>query len=134
MPPVATSGQLSPISRFPILRGSFVAFLLASIGTVIVFLLAQYGNLSDHDITIAAYVIHCFAVLFGAMSASKVANERGWFYGGLTGLLYALCMVAIGLFVYNTFTIDASGLFRVLLMGVIGAFGGIIGLSLRRDD
>lgn len=129
----AVSESERPPQSYPILRGSFISFLLAAIGTLIVFLFAQYGSLAASGITIAAYFIHCTAVFFGSLSASRNAKERGWFYGGLTGLLYALCMVAIGLFVYNTFTIDASGLFRVLLMGLIGAFGGIIGMSVERN-
>ncbi|WAH38428.1 TIGR04086 family membrane protein [Alicyclobacillus dauci] len=128
------SGRLAALRRFPILYGCFWSLLLAAIGIVIVFLLAQYGNLQPRGITAAAYIIHCTAVFFGSISASRCVDSRGWFYGGLTGLLYALLMVAIGIFVYNTFTIDGSGLFRVLLMAVIGAFGGMIGMSTRRDD
>lgn len=127
-------GRLAALRRFPILYGCYWALLLAAIGIVIVFLLAQYGNLQPRGITAAAYIIHCAAVFFGSIAASRQCDARGWFYGGVTGLLYALIMVAIGLFVYNTFTFDGSGLFRVLLMAVIGAFGGMIGMAVRRDD
>lgn len=122
------------LRRFPILYGCFWALFLAALGIIVVFLMAQYGSLEARGITTAAYIIHCIAVFFGAVAASRCVTSRGWFYGGVTGLLYALIMVAIGLFIYNTFTIDASGLFRVLLMAVIGAFGGMIGAATRRDD
>lgn len=134
MPSSPSSGRLAPLRRFPILYGCFWAILLAAIGIFIVFLLAQYGSLQARGITTAAYIIHCIAVFFGSLAAGKCVESRGWYYGGLTGLLYALLMVAIGLFVYNTFTFDASGMFRVLLMALIGACGGMVGIATRRDD
>nr|WP_230088352.1 TIGR04086 family membrane protein [Alicyclobacillus mali (ex Roth et al. 2021)] len=101
-------------------------------GTLVVFLMAHYGEWSPERITAAAYIIHCLAVLFGAIAAARQGREHGWFHGGATGLLYAVLMVVIGLFVDNTFTFDASGLFRILLMSVIGAFGGVMGGAWRR--
>ncbi|GMA59838.1 TIGR04086 family membrane protein [Alicyclobacillus fastidiosus] len=129
-----STGRLGALRRYPVLYGCFWALLLAAIGIILVFLLAQFGNLQARGITAAAYIIHCIAVFFGSLAASRAARSRGWFYGGLTGLLYALLMVAIGLFVYNTFTVDPSGLFRVFLMAVIGAFGGMIGMATTGDD
>lgn len=41
-------------------------------------------------------------------------------------------MILIGVIVYNTFSMDPSGLFRVLVMALIGAFGGIIGVNTAR--
>ncbi|WP_146824282.1 TIGR04086 family membrane protein [Alicyclobacillus suci] len=129
-----SSGRLSAIRRYPVLYGCFWALMLAAIGIVIVFLIAQLGDLQPRGITAAAYIIHCIAVFFGSLAASRSAQSRGWLYGSLTGLLYALLMIAIGLFVYNTFTIDPSGLFRVFLMAAIGAFGGMIAMATKGDD
>lgn len=126
--------RLDAIRRFPILYGCFWALCFAAIGTLILCLISPYGDLQQKTVTIAAYLIHCISVLFGAIAASRQVDARGWFHGGATGLLYALTMVVIGLFVYNTFTMDGSGLFRVLLMAVIGAFGGMIGMATSSRD
>lgn len=119
--------------RFPVAYGVFFALIWAIAGAVIVAFWAHFSTLSDGQLTAAAYIVHCLAVVFGAFGASRVAAERGWYYGGLTGLIYAVLMVAISLLVYNAFSFDAIGLFRVLLMTLIGAFGGIIGIGLQRD-
>lgn len=127
------SGGMNTLRRFPIVYGFSWSLFLAVLGTLLVSLWAHFANLSDTHVTIAAYIVHCVAVLFGAIGASRCAKERGWYYGGLTGLLYAVVMVLIGVVVYNTFTFDASGLFRVLVMALIGAFGGIIGINTVRQ-
>lgn len=119
--------------RFPVLYGVVVALIWAIAGAVVVAFWAHFGNLSNGELTVAAYVVHCLSVVFGALGASRAATERGWYYGGITGLVYAVLMVATSLLVYNAFSFDAMGLFRVLLMTLIGAFGGIIGVGLQRD-
>lgn len=126
-------GTMTHLRRFPVFYGITWALFVAVLGTLAVSLWAHFHALSDNHIVIFAYLVHCVAVLFGAVSSSRAANERGWYYGGLTGLIYALIMVGIGITIYNTFSMDASGLFRVLLMVLIGAFGGIIGVNTGRD-
>lgn len=131
MPQHRSSTRSVTLRSIPVVYGCLWSLFIALLGTIIVFLLAEYAGLQAAGMTVAAYIIHCFAVLFGGMASARQVESRGWFHGGATGLLYALFMVSIGLFVYNTFTMDASGLFRVLLMAVIGAFGGMIGLAAR---
>lgn len=122
------------LRRFPILYGLTWALFYAVIGILLVSLWAHIHPMSASHLVTAAYVIHCAAVLFGSIAASRAAHERGWYYGGMAGLFYALIMVCIGLVVYNTFSLDAGGLFRVLLMALIGAFGGIIGVNTGKDQ
>lgn len=121
------------LRAIPIVYGTVWSLCTALCGTIVVFFLAHYGDWSTERLTTAAYIIHCLAVLIGAIAAARQAQGHGWFHGGATGLLYAVIMVAIGLFVDNTFTFDASGLFRILLMSVIGAFGGVIGGGFSRS-
>lgn len=119
--------------RFPVLYGTAWSLFLAVIGTLSVSLWVQYGKLADTSLVLAAYVIHCIAVLFGALATGKATTDKGWFYGGLTGLVYAILMIVIGVALYNTFTVDKAGMFRILLMILIGCFGGIIGRNLKPD-
>lgn len=122
------------LRRFPILYGLVWALFYAVVGILAVALWAHMRPLSASTITTLAYVIHCISVLLGSIAASRAAGERGWYSGGIVGLFYALVMLGIGLVVYNTFSWDASGLFRVLLMALIGAFGGIIGVNTASGD
>lgn len=116
------------------LYGTAWSLFLAVMGTLCVSLWIQYGKLTDTHLVLAAYVIHCIAVLFGSMASGRACRDRGWFSGGMTGLVYAILMIVIGVALYNTFTVDRSGLFRVLLMVLIGSFGGIMGCNLKRSD
>ncbi|MCL6444539.1 MAG: TIGR04086 family membrane protein [Alicyclobacillus sp.] len=127
-------GTMRTLRRFPILYGVAWGLFVAVVGTLLVSFWVHFGQPGDGHIVVAAYVIHCIAVLCAGVVASRRAGERGWDYGGISGLVYALIMVCIGLAVYNTFSLDAGGLFRVLLMAVIGAFSGIIGVNTVQGD
>lgn len=126
-------GTMHSLRRFPILYGVAWGLFIAVVLTLIISFWAHFGNLTDSHIAIAAYMVHCFAVLFGSVSGSRAARERGWYYGGVIGIIYALIMICIGVLAWNTFAMNAGGLFRVLLMALIGAFGGIIGVNTGRD-
>ena len=126
-------GTMHHLRRFPIFYGTTWALFTAVILTLLVSFWAHFRTLSPAHIVVFAYVVHCVSVLIGSLAASRSARERGWYYGGLTGLVYAVIMVGIGIAVDNTFSMDPSGLFRVLLMVLIGAFGGIIGVNTRSD-
>jgi putative membrane protein (TIGR04086 family) len=126
-------GTMGVLRRFPVLYGLAWSLFLALVGILCVAVWAHYGSPSDSHILVAAYVIHCLAIFLGGISGSRAAAERGWFYGGMVGLLYALVMIGIGLVVFTTFSMDPSGLFRLLLMCLIGCFGGIIGVNTVSD-
>ncbi|GMA51938.1 hypothetical protein GCM10025857_32950 [Alicyclobacillus contaminans] len=122
-------GTLHALRRYPVLYGLAFSLWWALVGIVCVAGWAHLGLPSDGQLLAAAYTTHCAAILLGAIAGSRAAAERGWFYGGMVGLVYALVMVAIGLVVFTTFTLDARGLFRLLVMCLIGCFGGIIGVN-----
>jgi putative membrane protein (TIGR04086 family) len=126
-------GTLRVLRKSPTLYGLAWALFLAVIGILGVALWAHFNDPSAGQMVFAAYIIHCIAILFGGITGSRAAAERGWYYGGLVGLLYAAIMVCIGLVVYNTFSVDVNGLFRILLMTLIGCFGGIIGVNTVSD-
>lgn len=127
-------GRVQSVRRFPILYGTAWSLFVAVIGTLAVSLWVQYSHISDVHLVALAYVIHCLAVLVGSVHAGRSTSDKGWFSGGVTGLVYAVLMIIIGVTLYNTFSIDKAGLFRVLLMVFIGAFGGIIGRNLHVTD
>lgn len=126
-------GTLGVLRRFPTLYGVTWGLFLAVIGILAVAFWAHFSDPSNGQMVASAYVIHCIAIFFGGILGSRAAAERGWYYGGMVGLLYAVIMVCIGLIVYDTFAIDANGLFRILLMSLIGSFGGIIGVNTVSD-
>lgn len=122
-------GALASFRRFPLLYGLAIALLWALLGTLCVGLYAHTAMPSNGTLVVATYTVHCIAIFFGAISASRSARCRGWYYGGVTALLYSLLMIGIGLVAYDTFSFDAAGWLRALILTAVGAFCGMIGVN-----
>lgn len=121
------------LRRLPVAYGVLWGMVVAVAGMLLTAVWMHVRTLADASVVTLAYGIHCLAVVVGAILASRAAGERGWYHGGLTGLIYAVIMWALNLILYHTFTVSPGGLFRILLMAVIGAFAGIIGVNTVRD-
>lgn len=128
-----SGGIADSIRKFPILYGLAWSLFWAVVGTILVGLWAHYGTLAPHAVVVSVYVVHSCAIFLGGAVASRHAGVRGWFYGGLVGLLYSLVMVAIGFVVYNTFILDAPGVLRICILTLVGAFSGMIGVNVPYD-
>lgn len=115
----------------PTLSGLWYAFLWMMIGALILSLLLQGEMLEEPELALYTYLVHGIAVLFGGIVSGKRAKQRGWYQGGLTGLLYVVLLLLI-----SFLALDTSLTLRdciLLAPGlVIGAFGGMIGVNLNR--
>jgi len=125
------SGVVAQMRRFPVLYGLAWALFWAVVGTIAVGIWANYDNLHPTAVIVSVYVVHGVAIVTGGITASRHAGTRGWFYGGITGLVYSLLMVVIGFIVYNTFVLDAPGILRICILTLVGAFSGVIGVNMR---
>ncbi|CAM4358808.1 MAG: TIGR04086 family membrane protein [Paenibacillus macerans] len=115
----------------PTVSGLWYAFLWMMIGALILSLLLQGEMLDEPELALYTYLVHGIAVLFGGIVSGKRAKQRGWYQGGLTGLLYVVLLLLI-----SFLALDTSLTLRdciLLAPGlVIGAFGGMIGVNLNR--
>ncbi len=115
--------------HFPTLYGLAIALLWALVGTIIVGLYAHTAMPQDRTLIIATYTVHCIAIFFGSLSASRAAARRGWYYGSVTALYYVLVMLCISALAYDTFSFDPAGWLRAAILIAVGAFCGIIGVN-----
>jgi putative membrane protein (TIGR04086 family) len=118
----------------PLLYGLAWALFYAAVGTLAIALWAHFGSAGKKELDVAAYLVHCLAVVCGAFTSSRAAAVRGWYHGGATGLCYALLMMFIGLVLYHDpLFISSSALLRTCIITLIGAFAGIIGVNTVSD-
>ncbi|QQE77457.1 TIGR04086 family membrane protein [Alicyclobacillus sp. SO9] len=120
---------MNTIRRWPLLYGLAWSLFYAVIGTIFIGIWAHYSNLYPSTVIVSIYVVHGIAIFIGSLTASRHSGVRGWFYGGITALMYCAVMVVIGFVVYNTFMLDAPGLLRICILTLVGAFSGMIGVN-----
>ncbi|MDP9727267.1 TIGR04086 family membrane protein [Alicyclobacillus tolerans] len=126
--PAFNAWEPSDQKTYPVLLGISVAIVLSIAGILISLWLAESYEWDDGMMITSSYIVHALATVCGAYAASRhTVSKPGWYVGGMTGFFFSLIMTGIGFWSFHTFTLDAGGVLRILLMTLAGSFVGIIG-------
>jgi putative membrane protein (TIGR04086 family) len=111
--------------------------LLLSYGTtVLVFtvyaLLLTYTDISEKSTYAVVLATLVISLIIGGIGAAGGAKRRGLIWGGLTGILYVLVMVLLGVYLIPDYALGSKTLVCLLLAISSGGLGGIIGVNLIR--
>lgn len=118
--------------RSPLLAGLLTVWLLVIFGSLITALVLNVTQVQEQYFNYFSYTINILALLIGGWMAGRRSGQRGWYYGALTGLLYAILVFFIGLLAFDTVLNWQS----VILFGgaiVIAAVGGMLGVNMRES-
>jgi putative membrane protein (TIGR04086 family) len=119
-------------SGSPVIYGLVASFVTALISILITTLVLGWSSVTEAKLSTITYVLNMVAVVIGSMLSARQAGNRGWYYGGLTGLCYAVLITLLGLLMVQGPVFNLNNLFQSILMGLIGAFGGMIGVNLKK--
>ena len=120
----------SDVHGSPLVYGVISAFLASLLCTLILAGVYTWSNLSESTLPYTAYTINVISALIGAILSAKSAGERGWYYGGMTALLFSALLAIVGSLVDFSAAFQLETVVRIALLGLIGAFGGMIGVNL----
>lgn len=112
----------------PVMSGLMYMILILLIGSVITALLLQFTAISERSLPYFTYSIHLIGTLIGGFAAGRKVEGKGWIYGGMTGLVYALLLTLIAFLAFDQ---GLSSKSLAMLAGAFGssAIGGIFGVN-----
>ncbi|MFD2169359.1 TIGR04086 family membrane protein [Tumebacillus lipolyticus] len=116
----------------PVLYGLVASFITAFISILLTTFVMGWTSVAEANLSSITYVLNMISVLVGSMMAAKQAGNRGWYYGGLTGLCYAILITLLGLIVVSGPAFSFNTIVQDILMALVGGFGGMIGVNLRK--
>ncbi|WCK53614.1 TIGR04086 family membrane protein [Aneurinibacillus sp. Ricciae_BoGa-3] len=119
------------VERFkpPILSGIMYAVCIVVAGSILTSLILAFSSVKESSLPTFVYTFNILALFSGGFTSGKRAGEKGWYYGGMTGLLYYLCIVLFSFLGYNA-AFGLHNLYYAALAFAIAALGGIIGVNL----
>lgn len=115
----------------PLLSGILYAFIGLGASIFLLSLLLQFSSLQETSLPNLAYAAHGVCSLLGGITAGRRATRRGWYHGGLCGLVYGLVIMMIG-FLSLDLTLGSHSFFLLTLALVAGAIGGMTGVNTRK--
>ncbi|MFC4769687.1 TIGR04086 family membrane protein [Effusibacillus consociatus] len=112
----------------PVLHGLIYAFAVAFGAILLATMLLTWSSIPEAKLPVIVYIINLASVLTGSFVAARRTGEKGWYYGGLTGLFYSVAITILGfMLVSASFTLH--NLVQIALLSSIGGLGGIIGVN-----
>ncbi len=119
-------------SGSPLILGVIGAFVVSLLCTLVMAGIYTWTTISESTLPYTAYTINAISVLFGAVLSARSAGIKGWYYGGLTALVFSALLAIVGSLVDLSAAFQLETLVRIAILGLIGAFGGMIGVNLKR--
>ncbi|GGH48344.1 putative membrane protein (TIGR04086 family) [Paenibacillus sp. JGP012] len=117
----------------PILSGLCHAFVWMFIGALILSFFLWMSGMREQDLSTYTYVVHGLSLIIGGFIAGKRSGEKGWYYGGLTGIVYGLLVLLIGFLALDA-SFNWKDSLQLLSAFVLAAFGGIFGVNTHRSS
>lgn len=120
------------IFAMPLLAGLTYALIWLAAGALIVSIFLQFTSMKESSLSTMAYVIHGVAALVGGLSSGKRADSKGWYYGSALGIVYGIMIIIVS-FLASDISPSLHSLLLLAFVVGVGAFGGMIGVNLRKS-
>lgn len=114
-----------------ILTGLLLMLVIVFVGALATTLLFQFTNISERQMPIFTYTVNAISLIVGGFIAGRKAGERGWFYGGLTGIFYGIILLLIAFLAFDL-SFSLKSLASLVSCFAISAIGGIFGVNAAR--
>ncbi|MEF2243318.1 MULTISPECIES: TIGR04086 family membrane protein [unclassified Paenibacillus] len=121
----------TPNLKSPLLAGAVFSLIWLAAGALILSLLLYFTDVKESNMNTYTMIVHGAAALFGGAAAGKRSEQKGWYNGGMLGIIYFIMILIISFLAANTSITWHSG--TILLTALLaGALGGMIGVNLKK--
>jgi putative membrane protein (TIGR04086 family) len=112
----------------PLLSGLLYAFTVMGGAALLVSFILMLTSQKEDALPTYAYLIHALAVLVGGIVSGKRSSSKGWYSGGMLGIMYTLIVFIVSFLGFDQ-GIHIQSLVLAVTAFIIGALGGIYGVN-----
>lgn len=121
----------APIIGSPLLAGVVFSIIWLAAGALLLSLMLHFSSMKESELGTYSLIVHSVSALAGGFTSGKRSERKGWYNGGMLGLIYGIIVMIVSFLAANA----APSWNSALILGaalLAGAFGGMIGVNLRR--
>jgi putative membrane protein (TIGR04086 family) len=119
-------------SRFmALLQGVLVGYAITCIIFLGYSMLITYTSLTEDKTPLVVAGATLVSVIVAGFDAARGAPTKGWFWGIMAGLSYAIILVALMTIALKEFSYDSRTITLLLLSLAGGGLGGVIGINFK---
>ena len=116
-----------------ILTGVLAGYGISCIGFIACALALKYTGLAEKSVPALVTVICFISAVVAGFDSAKGADDKGWLWGLAAGLIYALILMCIGIWLSEGFMFDGRTVTLALLSVASGGLGGIVGINFKKS-
>lgn len=116
-------------SSSPIITGTLTTIALVLVGSLFTSVLLQFSSISEMSLPYFTYTVNAISILAGGWIAGKKGGQKGWYFGGLTGIAYFALIVLIGFLAFDV-TPQLNASLYLAIAFLVGALGGVVGVNM----
>ncbi|MFS1513841.1 TIGR04086 family membrane protein [Chengkuizengella sp. SCS-71B] len=116
----------------PMLSGIFYAFVALAILTLITSIILKFSSMKESSLDTYVYFIHGLSLLIGGFISGRGKGTRGWYYGGLLGIMYSILILMISFLGFDSLILTTKSMMFIALSFLLGAVGGIFGVNFKK--
>jgi|SRR5699024_7869550 len=113
-----------------LLKGLILAFLITFILIFIISILLKFTGLREAKLGILNNIVIMLSIVISSIYVVLRVRKNGWLYGAILGLIYYLVIILINIVFYKANVLAPISIFKLIIIMIIGAIGGIIGVNL----
>ncbi len=110
-------------------RGVLLALIISLMLLLLASLVLHWTAVPEKISPYLVFGISLLAILAGSRFTGRRIGYRGWFHGGMVGLLYVLLLLVLSAFLIPDFSFNILVLTKVFLGFAFGAAGGMWGVN-----
>lgn len=115
----------------PLFSGLLYSFITLIILVLIISLVLAGTSLKEQSLPLLVYFIHGISLLVGGFVTGKRKSAKGWYHGGILGIVYWVVVLIIG-FLGLDAAFSMGTLLTALICFLAGAIGGIAGVNMKK--
>jgi putative membrane protein (TIGR04086 family) len=115
-----------------LISGVLVGYAITCIVFLAYSMLITFTSLSDDKTSLVVAAATLVSVIVAGFDAARGASTRGWFWGIMAGLVYAIILLVLMALVIKSVAVDSRTLTIVILSVAGGGLGGVVGINFKK--
>ena len=99
---------------------------------IIYAILLTYSGVTEKNTQLIVMLTTVIAVVTAGTKTAMAAENKGWLYGMLSGFLYAVIMIMLGVVLSPEVSFNMKTVTILVLSIAGGGLGGIIGINIKK--
>jgi putative membrane protein (TIGR04086 family) len=112
-----------------LMTGVFIGYAITCLAMITYALLITYLNFTGEALPLIVTITSLASAIVAGFDSGKCAKNKGWLWGMVAGSMYALILIALGIWINQGFLLDSRTIALTVLSVSGGGVGGVIGIN-----